>query len=76
MEDMAQYLAIAIRQAEGGVDYSPRDGATCPFCGARLPVRDTKPWDGGCRIRYHRCSRARCYLAQLETPIKSVEELS
>jgi len=75
MSDIGKILMIAIQQADGGVDYNPRDGALCPFCGSRLLVRDTRPWDGGCRIRYHRCTNEACYLRGLEKSIKSVEEI-
>jgi uncharacterized protein (DUF2225 family) len=42
------------------VDYSPRDGVTCPVCGAHLQgrsmgVRRTCPWVSSSRERYHTC---------------------
>ncbi|UIJ39214.1 hypothetical protein LWC08_06480 [Desulfobaculum bizertense] len=43
------------------VDYSPRDGVTCPVCGGRLRwgkmgVTHSLPWSGRVRERYHRCT--------------------
>ncbi len=29
-----------------GADYSDRTGATCPVCGVRMPVYNTKEWNG------------------------------
>lgn len=70
-----KYLVLAIMQAESGVDYDRKTGAFCPFCGYRLRVRDTMPWYGDCRVRYHKCINEKCYLNQIEKSIKSVEEL-
>ena len=67
-------IAAAIAKAQAGVDYSPRTGATCPCCGAKkLGVRNTLPWSGTMRVRFHLCSNPQCLLAQLKQGIKSVE---
>jgi len=71
----AAVIATAIKQAQAGVDYSPRTGATCPCCGAEnLRVRNTLPWSGAMRVRFHLCANPRCVLAQLKQSIKSVEK--
>jgi hypothetical protein len=66
-------VAMAIKQAEQGVDYSPRHGALCPWCGKRTRVTVTKPWDESTRTRWHRCGNKRCLLAKAGKAIKSVE---
>ena len=72
-EATEKYLVKAISEAENGVDYSPKTGAVCPFCGTRTYVKDTRPWEGDCRIRYHRCGNPSCCLYLLTKTIKSVE---
>lgn len=43
-------------QDGSGVDYSRRDGAICPVCGAtKCRVTNTSPWSGEVRERFHRC---------------------
>lgn len=70
----AAVLVAAIAKARAGVDYSPKTGATCPWCEAKnLPVRNTKPWDGPARVRFHVCVASACPLCQLGQSIKSVE---
>lgn len=70
----AHIMASIMQRAETGVDYSPREGATCPLCGTpRLPVVCTKAWVGTTRIRYHRCGNPQCLLHSLGKQIKSVE---
>ena len=67
-------FVAAVQRAENGVDFSPRFGAVCPFCGRpNLRVHGSKPWDGDCRIRYHRCHNPGCYLHQIGQTIKSVQ---
>jgi len=66
-------LALSIRAAEEGVDYTARRGALCPWCGERLRVSDTKPWQGGTRIRYQRCANASCPLCVMDKGVKTVE---
>jgi len=66
-------IAIARAKAAGGVDYSPRFGATCPWCGRRAKIYKTTPWEDNTRIRYHRCSKAGCVLATMNISIKSIE---
>lgn len=71
---LAQKLALAVHQAEAGVDYSARSGAICPGCGKKAPIYKTLPWDGDIRIRYHRCATPDCPLAILGRGIKSVQQ--
>jgi len=67
-------IVSAIATAQQGVDYSVKDGAVCPCCGApHLRVVCTKAWDGDTRLRFHRCMNEGCVLAVLRTPIKSVQ---
>ncbi|NDY41264.1 transcriptional regulator [Dissulfurirhabdus thermomarina] len=66
-------LVEAKRRAESGVDYSPRTGARCPWCGGRARIYRTLPWDGAARVRYHLCRSTACPLAALRVTIKSVE---
>jgi hypothetical protein len=68
-------VVSAIKEAEQGVDYSPKDGAACPFCGEKAKVYNTLSWTGNSRVRYHRCPNERCPLYQLERSIKSVESI-
>ncbi|WP_284152050.1 hypothetical protein [Desulfofustis limnaeus] len=70
---MVLRLAAAREQAAAGVDYSPRFGARCPWCGARVKVYATQPWEGPVRVRYHRCYRQGCALAQMNVSVKSIE---
>lgn len=68
-------VVIAVQSAESGVDYTPRYGATCPWCGQkRIPVYKTMPWSDGFRIRYHHCSNPECLLHGLGTTVKSLQE--
>lgn len=70
----AAAIALAIEKAKAGVDYSPRTGATCPWCGAeRMRTVTTRPWEGDARVRFHLCSNPRCLLASLGQRVKSVE---
>ena len=69
-------IVRAVKEAETGVDYSPRHGACCPYCGHRTKVRDTLPWSGNSRIRYHACPNERCLLHQMDRSIKSIESLT
>lgn len=68
-----KYLVNAISEAENGVDYSPKTGALCPFCDRKTYVKDTRPWMGDCRVRYHKCTNPTCCLYHLSKTIKSVE---
>ena len=70
----AKILALAITTAEAGVDYTNRNGATCPWCGQRrVKVVTTRAWSGQLRIRYHNCQNRECLLCKLKTGIKSVQ---
>lgn len=67
-------IVTAREAAAGGVDYSPRHGARCPWCNRRAKIYKTMKWEGSTRIRYHRCENNLCLLNQLGMTIKSVEE--
>jgi len=71
----ATLLASAIQQAEQGVDYNPKHGVACPFCGHKTRIHITKPWSGNSRIRYHRCQNESCWMYEMERSIKSVESI-
>ncbi len=73
-DQAARILILAKRQAETGVDYSPRHGALCPCCRTPARIYATRPWEGITRIRYHRCESPPCLLARLEVTIKSIEQ--
>jgi len=66
-------IATARRIASGGVDYSPRVGALCPWCGKRARITNTQPWAETVRVRYHLCHAAGCVLASMRISIKSIE---
>ena len=66
-------MALARQVAANGVDFSPRTGATCPWCGRETKITKTMPWDETIRIRYHRCRNKRCVLAVMGVSIKSIE---
>jgi len=75
MNDAAMALLIKCKQeAQAGVDYSPRDGAICPWCGCKAKIYRTMPWVGGVRVRYHRCHESGCAMHALNITIKSVQE--
>lgn len=68
-------LARAKEISQAGVDYTPRYGAICPWCGTKkLPVARTMPWDGSTRVRYHKCPGKSCIISKLGIGIKSIEE--
>ncbi|EGJ51786.1 hypothetical protein [Desulfocurvibacter africanus] len=56
--ELLRELVARVRQA---VDYSPRDGVTCPLCrtgrrpGQDMGVIKTMAWHGSLRERYHAC---------------------
>ncbi len=66
-------LALALRDAEKGIKYNPGDGAYCPWCGHKLRVMDTKPWNEEKRIRYQICLNSKCVLCTMDKYIKSIE---
>ncbi len=68
-----QKIALATNTAESGVDYSPKFGALCPWCGKKTKIYKTTPWDENLRIRYHRCQNDRCALAATGVTVKSIE---
>ncbi len=59
--------------AAGGVDYSPKNGALCPWCGGKAKITNTRPWDENVRVRYHRCYESGCVLASMKISIKSIQ---
>ena len=73
MNAIAGKIVLAKQQAADGVDYSPRYGALCPWCGKKARITATRPWDESTRIRYHRCESSECVLSALRVNIKSVE---
>ena len=76
MEISSATVIEAVLEIERGVDYDPEAGARCPVCGARLRVIDTMPQCGTCRVRYQRCVRPGCPLAEHRRRIKTVENYS
>ena len=66
-------IAEARSAALAGVDFSPKKGALCPWCGSRSKVTNTQPWDGNYRVRYHRCQNMSCVLSTMGVSIKSIE---
>lgn len=68
------YLHYVIALANSGVDYQKGKGAICPVCGKRAKVVTTRHWDGGVRIRFHKCENRACVMYVLGRQIKSVEE--
>lgn len=75
MRQSERLLLLALEQARSGVDYLPRLGGVCPLCGeARMRVVTTRPWEGGARVRYHRCRNADCPLSRAGVQVKSIEQ--
>lgn len=71
---MKAIVEFAIEKAAEGVEYSPRYGAICPFCGAIwMPSYKCKPWDDNTRVRYHKCKNKDCQLHINDISIKSVQ---
>ncbi len=66
-------IAEAKEKASAGVDYSPRYGASCPWCGKRAKITNTTPWEDSIRLRYHRCQNTKCVLNIMNISIKSIE---
>jgi hypothetical protein len=67
-------IAEATKKAAAGVDYSPRLGCLCPWCGERAKIYKTNAWEDGTRIRYHLCQNSRCVIAGTGKTIKSIEQ--
>ena len=68
-----QKIKSARKIAADGVDYSPKSGALCPWCGSKSKITSTRPWDENIRIRYHRCFAKGCVLASMKISIKSIQ---
>lgn len=66
-------IAEARRIGAAGVDYSPRVGAICPWCGKKARIVRTMPWEDNTRIRYHRCETKGCAMEKMRDSIKSIE---
>jgi len=54
------------------VDYSPRDGVTCPVCRGQLPpsrmgIYSSQGWSGSVKERYHRCTICGARFKSVET---------
>ncbi len=74
MQAAVKVLTLAIEAARAGVDYTPKNGAVCPFCGKhRIPTYKTMPWAGDLRVRYHHCNNPECPLCELNGSVKSVQ---
>jgi len=73
MTAVVKKIVLARQQAAAGVDYSPRRGASCPWCGHRCEITSTRPWEDNTRIRYHRCKNTSCPVSALNVNIKSIE---
>ena len=71
---MKAIVKFAIEKAAQGVEYSPKYGAICPFCGAiKIPAATTRKWEEKTRVRYHKCNNAGCPLCFRNISIKSVQ---
>ncbi len=66
-------IALAKKKAEDGVDYTSRFGAKCPWCETKTKVLTTRPWADDMRIRYHKCTKSGCLIANMGLSIKSIE---
>ncbi len=73
MNLIVKKLVIAKGAAASGVDFSPRSGAVCPWCGQKAKGYRTLPWEDMTRIRYHRCENLACPLCKMGVTIKSIE---
>lgn len=74
MAKITQAMVVTAKEkAHQGVDYSPRLGASCPWCNKRTKIYKTMPWEDRIRIRYHRCQNTRCVVNQLGLAVKSIE---
>lgn len=78
MQQLSQIIAIvqdAQQKTRAGVDYSVRQGAACPVCGARhLKITKSEGWVEGFKIRYHKCQNENCLACRLNLRIKSIQE--
>ena len=68
-------LAGCFRNAEEGIEYHPKYGAKCPWCGDKLRVQDSKPWGRKTRIRYQKCLNPKCPLSCMDKTVKSIQSL-
>lgn len=66
-------IVAAREKAAAGVDYSPKNGAICPWCATKTKISTTRPWDGNVRVGYQRCQQPGCVIASLSLSIKSIE---
>lgn len=75
MDPVIAEVALALQEAEAGVEHHVRHGARCPWCTQKLKVLDTKPWQGNTRIRYCLCENSNCLLGAIGKTIKSIQEV-
>jgi len=74
MRKIKAIIVFAIQKAAQGVEYTPKYGAVCPFCGSiRMRTITTRKWDGDTRTRFHRCKNKSCPLHKRKVYIKSVQ---
>lgn len=75
MTAAAKRFVLLVESARAGVVFDAREGAVCPSCGAtRLRAYRVMPWEGGIRIRYHKCGNPECVLGAIGEGIKSLQE--
>jgi hypothetical protein len=74
MNAATKRIVLIVEMARTGVVYDSRDGAVCPGCGASLRAYKVMPWDGGFRVRYHKCTNPDCVLCAIGEGIKSLQE--
>ena len=73
MNAVTKRLIASHKIAAGGVNYSPRQGALCPWCNNKTKIVSTRPWEDNTRIRYHRCLNTKCPISSGQVNIKSIE---
>jgi hypothetical protein len=75
MDQNIRQVTEAFKAAQEGITYHTKGGARCPYCGSKLRVRDTLPWVGDSRIRYHLCPNPDCPIRQAEMSVRSIQTL-
>lgn len=66
-------VTVALAKAAEGVDFDTKNGAPCPLCGVRMRVVCTRQWEGGTRLRFHRCENKDCLMCRSSGVVKSVQ---
>lgn len=69
-----ELVGVIFQQAQTGIVFTSRHGAICPGCNKKVKIYCTRPWDGGVRVRYHKCTNGQCVVGHAGISIKSVEE--